>query len=127
MIKIIINSLILFSVVSLPTLYAGGGGAAGGSGSLGIEFTEVNLTLLQDSIISEGGSEQLSRGFYDFIVINKSDSKVEFTIQELNTDKVFKKISLKPGKKKSIKLKIKENGIRYSSSNINEWYQYELN
>ena len=127
MLKIIFHSLIVLPVIFLPSLYAGGGGAAGGSGSLGIEFTEIKLTLMPDSIISEGGSEKLSRGFYDFIVLNKSDDKLEFVIQELNTDKVFKKVSLNPGKKKSIRLKIKKNGIRYSASNIDQWYRYELN
>ncbi len=127
MMKIVVNSLFLSLLLSFSSVYAGGGSAGGGEGSLGIEFSEVKLTLLSDSIISDGVSGNISRGFYEFVVTNKSDQKLEFILQELNTDKVFKKLTLKPGKEKSIRLKISKNGVRYSASNTDQWYQHEVN
>ena len=127
MLKIFANSVILSILISLNSAYSGGGGGGGGGGALGIEFTEIKISLLADTINSDSKFEKLSRGFYNFTVTNNSEEKVEFIIQELDTDKVFKKVSLKPGKQKSIKLKLSDNGIRYSASNIEQWFRYELN
>ncbi len=125
MLKIFANSVILSVLISVGSVYAGGG--SGGGGALGIEFTEIKISLMADTALSDSKFEKLSSGFYNFIVTNNAEEKVEFIIQELNTDKVFKKVSLKPGKRKNIKLKLSDNGIRYSASNIEQWYRYELN
>ena len=104
-------------------LYAGGGGGGGG---LSIDFTKLQLTVLEGSISPKEDLSALDPGFYEFVVTNKSSNKVVFEIQDLKTEKVLGKLKVKPNKVRKSRVKITENGFRYRNSN-EAWYEFTVN
>ncbi len=119
----ILCALFLLLIMSLMSVFAGGGSPGG----MGIEFTEVDINIQSDSIEINNGSTKLNRGFYDFSVKNHLSDVVEFEMQELTTLKVIRKFKINPGAFLNIKLKVTEKGVRFKANNIDKWYEYSVN
>ena len=102
-------------------------GISGGSGVGGLEtdFTQLHLTLLEETITSKQDLSSLEPGLYLFVVKNDTDEKAEFAVHDLTTDKKLGKVKIKPGKTKKAKVKITKNGFKIQK-NSETWHEYAV-
>jgi len=114
--------LIVIFLCLNSVVFAGGSGV----GELASDFTKLNLTLHEETIVSVQDLSNLEPGLYEFNVKNKTSEKVKFIIQDLKTEKVIGKIKIKPNKLKKTRVKLTKNGFKYQIID-NEWHEFTVN
>lgn len=69
----------------------------------------------------------LKAGEYEFVVSNKTDKVVGFWLQDAKSHEFLDKFPLEPGKTRTARVKVGENGFRYRCPiNPTPWYEVEV-
>jgi hypothetical protein len=86
--------------------------------------TTIHLDEYNGYFAAEETLVDLKPGEYEFVVSNKTDKVVGFWLQDAKTEEFLDKFPLEPGKTRTTRVKISENGFRYRCPiNPTPWYE----